>query len=53
MRIHSGQVHVDQGLLDALLPAAVAFDDRGLEDRALQFRTLTSSLPALAVRLRL
>lgn len=37
---HAGQVHVDQGLLDALLPAAVAFDDRGLEDRALQFRNL-------------
>ena len=37
---HAGQVHVDQGLLDALLPAAVALDDRGLEDRALQFRHL-------------
>lgn len=33
---HAGQVHVDQGLLDALLPAPVAFDDRGLEDRALE-----------------
>ena len=37
---HAGQVHVDQGLLDALLPAPVAFDDRGLEDRAIQFRHL-------------
>lgn len=37
---HAGQVHVDRGLLDALLPAPVAFDDRGLEDRALRFRHL-------------
>ena len=37
---HAGQVHVDQGLLDALLPAPVSFDHRGLEYRALQLRHL-------------
>lgn len=37
---HTGQVHVDQGLLDALLAPPVAFDHRGLEDLALQFRYL-------------
>ncbi|KFJ07483.1 putative deoxyuridine 5'-triphosphate nucleotidohydrolase [Bifidobacterium tsurumiense] len=31
-----GQVHVDQGFLDALLAAPVAFDHSGLEDRALE-----------------
>ena len=37
---HAGQVHVDQGFLDALLAPPVSFDDRGLEDRALEFRHL-------------
>ena len=35
---HSRQVHLHQRLLDAGLPPAVAFDDRGFEDRALEFR---------------
>ena len=43
----TGQVHVDQRLLDALFPAAVSFDDRGLEDRALQFRHLQFELADL------
>lgn len=34
---HAGQVHVDEGLLDTLLASPVSFDDRGLEDRALEF----------------
>ena len=37
---HARQVHVDQGFLDALLAPPVAFDHRGLEDLALQFRHL-------------
>ena len=43
----AGQVHVDQRLLDALFPAAVSFDDRRLEDRALQFRHLQFELADL------
>lgn len=35
---HSRQAHLHQRLLDAGLPPAVAFDDRGFEDRALEFR---------------
>ena len=31
-------VHVDRGFLNALLAPPVAFDDRGFEDRALEFR---------------
>ena len=31
------QVHVDEGLLDAFLAPAVTFDDRGLEQGALEF----------------
>lgn len=34
---HAGRVHVDQRLLYAFLASAVAFDHRGLEDRALEF----------------
>ena len=37
---HSGQVHVDQNLLDALLAPPVAFDHGRLEHRALEFRHL-------------
>ena len=37
---HAGQVHVDQRLLYAFLASAVAFDHRGLEQGALQFRHL-------------
>lgn len=37
---HAGQVHVDQRLLYAFLASAAAFDDRGLEQGALQFRHL-------------
>ena len=33
----AGQVYVDQGLLYAFLASPVSFDDRGLEDRALEF----------------
>lgn len=33
---HAGQAHVDQGFLGALLASPVAFDDHGLEDRALE-----------------
>ena len=36
----AGQVHVDQSLLDALLPPPVAVDHRRLEQGALQFRHL-------------
>ncbi|KOA53662.1 hypothetical protein BBM1454_10410 [Bifidobacterium breve MCC 1454] len=38
--ISSRQVHVDQGFLDALLAPPVAFDHRGLEQGALEFRRL-------------
>ena len=41
-RADAGQVHVDQRLLDALLATPVAFDDRRLEDRALQLGHLES-----------
>ena len=34
----AGQVHVDQGLLDALLTPTVSFDHGRLEHRALEFR---------------
>ena len=37
---HAGQVHVDQRLLYAFLASAVAFDHRGPEQGALQFRRL-------------
>ena len=37
---HARQVHVDQGFLDALLAPPVAFDHRGLEQGALEFRHL-------------
>ena len=37
---HAGQVHVDQRLPDTGLASAVAFDHRGLEQGALQFRHL-------------
>lgn len=37
---HAGQAHVDQGFLDALLAPPVAFDHRGLEQGALEFRHL-------------
>ena len=37
---HAGQAHVDQRLLYAFLASAVAFDHRGREQGALQFRHL-------------
>ena len=37
---HAGQAHVDQRLLYAFPASAVAFDHRGLEQGALQFRHL-------------
>ena len=46
-RTHSRQVHVDQRLLDALLPPAVAVDDRRLEQRALELRDLQGHGPGL------
>ena len=39
---HAGQVHVDQGFLDALLTPPVAFDDGGFEDRAFELGHLQS-----------
>ena len=46
-RADAGQVHVDQRLLDALLATPVAFDDRRLEDRALQLRHPERHRPGL------
>src|SRR5690606_30303252 len=40
----AGQIHLDQGLLDRALPAAIAFDDRGLEGLAAQLRDFEADL---------
>ena len=46
-RADAGQVHADRRLLDALLATPVAFDDRRLEDRALQLRHPERHRPGL------
>ena len=46
---HARQVHVDQGFLDALLAPPVAFDHRGLEQGALEFRHLQLEPAGLGV----